>query len=242
MPELNIGHNSKHEFLEMCRIQSEKNKAIESLQAKIREIKKGLRNQRNTRIKSGLGMNLEHFDYLFKNFYDAEDDARTVTLEALQFGFSALEVGANLDWVEVLTGDSASPGEEATDDLDDFEDASDEDPAEETDGRTFTVSSEDEDKAEEHEHDDAGAELITDDDDLEKAGHAYNEGFEAGSKGMPTAHNPHKKRSNLFKQWDKGHAAGVASVFEVKDEPASNIEEFPGGEPMDVPEIPEAAE
>lgn len=209
---------------------------ILSLEDRRNSISEQIRSLKNTRIKGDLGMKIADFNLAFR-LYKLEHEDRDETLDTFRRVFSALDLGQQLDWVQSLDGDSREDHPE--NDLDDdFGDSDGGDP-----GSAGVDASDETDKAGAHEHDDEGAELIADDEGLEQAGHAYNQGVDAGKAGWSLKDNPHDGRSNLGKQWAKGHRAGLeARAADTKERVETNITQFPGGEPMDVPEFPQAAE
>lgn len=197
-----------------------------------------IRELKNAKIKGELGMKIADFNLAYR-LYKLEHEDRDETLLTIRRMFNALDIGQQLDFMSAID-DGTTPESEAADDLDDLGAASDEEPADKSDGSSVAVTADREEKSE-HEHDDAGAELIADDDGLEQAGHAYNDGFDAGKAGKSLRDNPHDGRSNIGKQWAKGHRAGLeARAADMKERVEANIAQFPGGEPMDVPDFPQA--
>lgn len=211
---------------------------ILTLEDRRSSISEQIRSLKNEKIKGDLGMKIADFNLAFR-LYKLEHEDRDETLDTFRRVFSALDLGQQLDWVQTFSDGTTPESEEAAGDLDDLGAASTEEPAEQSDGSSVAEALDDTDKAEEHEHDDDGAELIADDDGLEQAGHAYNDGYAAGLGGKSLKDNPHDGRSNLGKQWAKGHRAGLVKRA-AEAEAQSAIVEFPGGEPMGVPEFPQA--
>lgn len=206
-----------------------------------------IRELKNAKIKGELGMKLADFNIAFR-LYKLEHEDRDETLLTIRRMFNALDIGQQLDFMSAIDDGTTPESEEAADDFDDLGAASTEEPADKSDGSSVAVTADREEKSE-HEHDDAGAELIADDDGLEQAGHAYNDGYEAGYSLLRLEDCPHDRRGNIGKQWAKGWRAGAdkktdelnkqAAELAAK-EAAEKVVNFPSSEPKDVPDFPQA--